>query len=233
MQATSETVTATISTPAPFRVGPFARECQVAHLIGRVVQHVYHPVTDIDFRSREHAQLERTLKAFLPILIEEELEFSTYCGALGMCIRYLPPHCSQGFDPCSLTTSSSLYALYIPPTIHHNPDSDENFQELEIVSTRVTELSQHLLSSADDVNILTMMSHFIPYALYQTAAIQLTLYRRSQNLIFQTNAESMIKILTCMSRRWQTAGEEKLHLVSYGVINQRHLTSEILDGTRA
>lgn len=94
-QATSETGTATISTPAPFHVGPFARECQVAHLIGRVIQHVYHPVTDVDFRSCERAQLERTLKAFLPILIDEELEFSTYCGALGMCIRYPYSHCPQ------------------------------------------------------------------------------------------------------------------------------------------
>lgn len=55
--------------------------------MGRVVQHIYHPVADLEFRSRERLQLESTLKAFLPILIEEELEFSCYCGALGMCIR--------------------------------------------------------------------------------------------------------------------------------------------------
>ncbi|KAL6691743.1 hypothetical protein J3F84DRAFT_161505 [Trichoderma pleuroticola] len=115
-QATSETATATISTPAPFHVGPFARECQVAHLIGRVVQHVYHPITDVDFRSRERAQLERTLKAFLPILIDEELEFSTYCGALGMCI-------------------SSLYALYIPLIARDELYNGWDLQNLEIVST--------------------------------------------------------------------------------------------------
>jgi hypothetical protein len=83
----SETITATISTSAPFSVGPFARECQVAHLAGRVVQHINHPVADLEFRSRERSQLECTLKAFLQILIEEELEFSSYCGSLGMCVR--------------------------------------------------------------------------------------------------------------------------------------------------
>ncbi|KAL7934932.1 fungal-specific transcription factor domain-containing protein [Trichoderma chlorosporum] len=192
---TSEAVTATISTPAPFHVGPFARECQVAHLTGRVIQHVYHPITDIEFRARERAQLERTLKAFLPILISEELEFSTYCGALGMCI-------------------SSLYALHISPTVCNNLGSDGIFYELEIVSTQVTQLSQHLLQSADDENVLTMMSHFIPYALYQTAAIQSMLYRRSQNFAFKTNAESMVKILTCMSKRWHCAGKKKLFISS-------------------
>ncbi|KAL7911364.1 fungal-specific transcription factor domain-containing protein [Trichoderma velutinum] len=186
--ATSEITAATISTPAPFHVGPFARECQVAHLIGRVIQHVYHPITDVDFRSRERAQLERTLKAFLPILIDEELEFSTYCGALGMCI-------------------SSLYALYIPPAIRNGLDNDWDFENLEIVSTQMAALSQHLVKSAEDESNLIMMSHFIPYALYQTAAIQLNLYRRSQNLTFKANAESIIQILTYMSRRWHTAAK--------------------------
>ncbi|KAL7803003.1 fungal-specific transcription factor domain-containing protein [Trichoderma afarasin] len=186
--ATSETSTATISTPAPFHVGPFARECQVAHLIGRVIQHVYHPVTDVDFRSRERTQLERTLKAFLPILIDEELEFSTYCGALGMCI-------------------SSLYALYIPPIVRNDLDNGWDFQNLEIVSTQMAALSQHLLKSAENVSNLIMMSHFIPYSLYQTAAIQLNLYRRSQDITFKANAESIIQILTYMSRRWHTAAK--------------------------
>ncbi|KAL6901142.1 fungal-specific transcription factor domain-containing protein [Trichoderma evansii] len=182
----SETITATVSTPAPFRVGPFARECQVAHLMGRAVQHVHHPVADPEFRSREHFQLEHTLKAFLPMLIDEELKFSSYCGALGMCI-------------------SSLYALYVPPTLHLNLNSESNFRNLEIVSTQMAELSQHLLRSADDENNITMMSLFIPYALYQTAAIQLNLYQRSRNISFKANAESIIEILTCMSKRWRVA----------------------------
>lgn len=88
MQIGSTTPTATISTPTPFHVGPFARECQVAHLAGRVVRHVYHPIQDSDFASCERDHLERTLKALVPILIEEELQYSTYCGALGMCLRY-------------------------------------------------------------------------------------------------------------------------------------------------
>ncbi|KAL7895535.1 fungal-specific transcription factor domain-containing protein [Trichoderma sp. SZMC 28014] len=183
---TSETITPTVSTPAPFRVGPFARECQVAHLMGRVVQHIYHPVADLEFRSRERFQLESTLKAFLPILIEEELEFSSYCGALGMCI-------------------SSLYALYIAPTAHFNENSDGDIHNLETISTQMTGLSQHLLKSAGNEDTLTMMSLLIPYALYQTAAIQLNLYQKSRNFAFKANAELIIEILTCMGKRWRAA----------------------------
>lgn len=107
--------------------------------------------------------------------------------------------------------SSSLYALYIPPVVRNDLDNSWDFQNLEIVSTQMVALSQHLLKSAENESNLAMMSHFIPYALYQTAAIQLNIYRRSQNIAFQANAESIIQILTCLSRRWHTAGQKRLH----------------------
>lgn len=54
-----------------------------------------------------------------------------------------------------------------------------------------------------------MMSLFFPYAIYQTAAIQLSLATRTQNVAFRISAESMVKILTCMSKRWHIAGKGK------------------------
>lgn len=111
------------------------------------------------------------------------------------------------FPPHSLTTSSSLYALYVSPAAHLNHSSEGDFHNLEIISTQMTELSQHLLKSADNKNTLTMMSLFIPYALYQTAAIQLNLYHRSRNFAFKANAELIIEILTCMSKRWRASGQ--------------------------
>lgn len=70
-----------------FEAGPFGRECQVAHLVGRVVQHVFEPVSDVEFLARESVQLERTLVAFLPVLVAEELKYYVYCSALSMCLR--------------------------------------------------------------------------------------------------------------------------------------------------
>lgn len=71
----------------PFRVSHFVRECQVSHLVGRVVQHIFSPISDGSFHEEEAAQLERTLLPLLRILAEEEVQFTNYCGALAMCFR--------------------------------------------------------------------------------------------------------------------------------------------------
>jgi hypothetical protein len=78
---------ATLATPSSVTLGQFARECQVSHLAGRVVRHVFDPTSDRDFQNDEAQQLERTLKAFMPILIAEEMQFSKYCCAIGICSR--------------------------------------------------------------------------------------------------------------------------------------------------
>lgn len=76
-----------LTTPSNVLVGPFARECQISHLIGRVLRHVFEPSSDSDFHLQEALQLERTLMAFMPLLIEEQTKFHYYCAALGMCSR--------------------------------------------------------------------------------------------------------------------------------------------------
>ncbi|KAK5263229.1 hypothetical protein LTR96_011350 [Exophiala xenobiotica] len=76
-----------LSTPSNIRVGPFARECQAAHLIGRVVRHVFDPATDATFQKEEAVQLEQTLNAFLPLLMEQETHFGLFCAAMGLCSK--------------------------------------------------------------------------------------------------------------------------------------------------
>jgi hypothetical protein len=85
-----------LATPTNITVGQMARECQVAHLTGRVVQHVFDPTSDPTFNAEEAAQLERTLKSFLPLLAEEDLKIGKYCGALGMCHRFVARHDLKG-----------------------------------------------------------------------------------------------------------------------------------------
>jgi hypothetical protein len=77
-----------LSTPATVTVGQLARECQILHLTGRAIRHAFDPTPDADFNSKEARQLERTLKAFLPLLANEELRIGKYCGALGVCNRF-------------------------------------------------------------------------------------------------------------------------------------------------
>jgi hypothetical protein len=76
-----------LDTPFNITVGQLARECQISHLVGHVVRHVFDPVPDPRFNAEEAIQLERTLKAYLPLLSNEELKIGKYCGAYGMCNR--------------------------------------------------------------------------------------------------------------------------------------------------
>lgn len=78
-------------TPFDASAGPFARECQVSHLAGRVVKHVFDPSSDFGFQKAEAVQLERTLNAYMPLIMVEEEKYGFYCAALGICCRYLRP----------------------------------------------------------------------------------------------------------------------------------------------
>jgi hypothetical protein len=77
----------TIATSADTAVGQMARECQVSHLAGRVVRHIFNPLPDSSFHSEEAVQLERTLNAFFPLLPDGRLRDGSFCGALGICQR--------------------------------------------------------------------------------------------------------------------------------------------------
>ena len=76
-----------LATPSGITVGQMARECQVSHLAGRVVQHIFSPTANTAFNNNAAIQLERTIKSFLPLLADEELEIGNYCGAFGICNR--------------------------------------------------------------------------------------------------------------------------------------------------
>jgi hypothetical protein len=83
-QVVTNTEKWTLATPSDVNVGQMARECQVSHLLGQVVRHIFDPTPDEAFHTNEAAQLERTLMALMPILIEEEFFYGKYCAALGM-----------------------------------------------------------------------------------------------------------------------------------------------------
>lgn len=92
---------ATLATPANITIGQFGRECQVSHLIGRVLRHAFEPTLDEAFHIEESSQLERTLMAFMPLLVQEELQFGRYCAALGICSREVERNLRQPFSTAS------------------------------------------------------------------------------------------------------------------------------------
>lgn len=76
-----------LRTPCETPVGPMARECQIFQVVGRLVRHVFDPSSDVSFQKAEALQLERTLKAFLPIVTMEEERHAFYCAAFAICTR--------------------------------------------------------------------------------------------------------------------------------------------------
>jgi hypothetical protein len=98
-----------LDTPFNITVGQLARECQISHLVGHVVRHVFDPVLDPRFNTEEAVQLERTLRAYLPLLSNEELKIGKYCGAYGMCNRYAVLW-SRTIGYCLMNTARSLYS---------------------------------------------------------------------------------------------------------------------------
>jgi len=66
-----------------------ARECQASQLAGKVIRHVFDPTPDAAFQEQEAVQLERTLMALMPLLVEEEIQFGNYCSAFGICTKYV------------------------------------------------------------------------------------------------------------------------------------------------
>jgi hypothetical protein len=79
----------TLETPFTTTVGQMARECQIAHLVGRAVRHVFNPTGEQNFDAEEAVQVDRAMNAYLPLLVEEELRIGKYCGAFGMCNRFV------------------------------------------------------------------------------------------------------------------------------------------------
>jgi hypothetical protein len=77
-----------MSTPSSVRVGPFARQAQVSHLVGLLLVHLRENENQA-FNVEESDQLARTLLAFSKLLPEETPQpWPRYCGAMGMCYGY-------------------------------------------------------------------------------------------------------------------------------------------------
>ncbi|RDW91880.1 hypothetical protein BP5796_01274 [Coleophoma crateriformis] len=75
-----------MSTPRNIRVGPFARQAQVSHVVNLLLFHLRNPPLDIE----EAEQIARTLRAFEKLLPQETPQpWPRYCGALGMCYTAL------------------------------------------------------------------------------------------------------------------------------------------------
>jgi hypothetical protein len=197
----------TLATPADTIVAPFARECQISHLIGRVLSHVFDPTSETDFHDQEALQLERTLLSFRPLLIEEQRHYDFHCSALGMCGRLSPPLVfPQSF--VSDIILSALFTLYESALLSGNLDNDSRIstlKSLEYISTQIFEFSEYLFRDLGKVKY-NMMSPFVPQSLYQAAIVQFRLWKQTNETRYKTALDSLKQILGHFNKRWLVAG---------------------------
>lgn len=83
----------------------------MSHLLGRVIRHIFDPVSDPNFNADEADQLDRTIRAFDRLLFDEKEDCRKYCGTIGMCNRFV----HSSFLKLTLTRSffSRLEVLFV------------------------------------------------------------------------------------------------------------------------
>ncbi|KAH9887479.1 hypothetical protein F4778DRAFT_429217 [Xylariomycetidae sp. FL2044] len=179
-----------LSSPSDVTVGQMARECQISHLVSRVAQNIFNPTKDDDFNAETAIQLERTLKAYVPLLSHEELKIGKYCGAYGMC-------------------NISLFLLYDFMSTQEAWSMPSGQQQL---SQRIEEVSSAVLAFAEiayrdrEGNYSPeVLSPYLCYAICQAAVIQYRHWERTGLSIYQGRMNLFRQILALFTQRWTVA----------------------------
>lgn len=154
-------------------------------------------------------QLERTLMAFMPLLIEEHTKFGLYCAALGMCTKCVSspstPILSSRRDA---DASSALFLLHDSALFSASTSPSYKtslLSSLHASSTQITEFSRHLFGDINAVDLETV-SPLIPHSLYQAAVVQYRLEKQSGEIRYRNGLESLKEILGHFGRRWCVGG---------------------------
>ncbi|KAF2670636.1 hypothetical protein BT63DRAFT_371622, partial [Microthyrium microscopicum] len=187
---------ATLYTSSDLSAGQFARECQVSHLSGRVIRHVFDPVHDADFRSEEAQQLERTLMAFMPLLMEDGAQFGKYC-------TFPIAH-----PDSPLTCIRALLTLYNSkwPDDGAGDASTEVLKAMEPISTAIVGFARQLFGVEEDIAI-DQLSPYIPTVFYQSAVVQLRLWDETGEDAYKDGLDFLKGVLLIFQKRWQISGE--------------------------
>lgn len=111
---------------------------------------------------------------------------------------------------CSIRIPSSLFTLYAAPLLrsqYRNLDENAALFAMEQLSERMAEISDYILGFAQDENKRFMLSPFVPYALYQTAVVELRLWKQKGESQHKERADRMAQLLRHFSKRWSIAGK--------------------------
>jgi transcription factor-like protein len=201
-----------LDTPFNVAVGQMARECQIAHLAGRVVRHVFDPIPDSSFSTEEAFQLERTLKAYLPLLANEELKIGKYCGAYGVCNRLVMRSLTGLRTTVDIGSNgySALFILYefmLSRNTENVFDRHQVLLSIEETSIRVLTFAEASYCEREENYPSEILSPYLPYSLCQAAIVQHRLWKQTGFPICKQRLDILKNILKEFTHRWMVACE--------------------------
>ncbi|KAH8821338.1 hypothetical protein F5884DRAFT_83780 [Xylogone sp. PMI_703] len=178
-----------MSTPSGIRVGPFARQAQVSHLLDILIMQLYDSERRRSLDTDEFGQLARTLTAFAMLLPEETPQpWPTYCGAMGMCYSALMMlhESQQKNDPDT---------EIIPPNAPESLQS--SLDRLVIISQRFNGQIRQIDTEA--------MSPFPPSSIAKAASAYTLLWRKTGDIRHRDAANALTEMVGHFSKRWTKA----------------------------
>jgi hypothetical protein len=191
---------------ADIRVSPFARECQISHLMGRVLRHVFEPTSDIIFHNQEYIQLENTLKAFFSLLMQEQNAYADYCAALSMCSWYISPNAF--IIVLSSNLNSATFLLYDSELLlnQHNEDTVNSIlRSMDVTANQLVEIASLLFTPIESTN-MDRLSPLVFYSIYQATSVHLRNWKLTKNKVHEENVNTLRALLGHINTRWRAAG---------------------------
>ncbi|KAF2448833.1 hypothetical protein P171DRAFT_353262 [Karstenula rhodostoma CBS 690.94] len=183
-----------LDTPSHVTLGQMARECQIAHIVGRLIRHMSNPTLDPNFNREEYHQIERTLWAYMPLLADEELKVGRYCGAFAIC-------------------NSALFILYefkLSKIDKADPDETRRIlQCMEDVSLRCITFAELSFTERTGSTLHEVHSLYCPYSLFQAAIVQYRIWKQNDDLNCKMRIDFMKNMLQEFARRWGYSCRDK------------------------
>jgi hypothetical protein len=224
-----------MSIEARSHVWPFARTCQAAHLLGRVVQHIgEHPsIPDHDFHYEEALQIQRAASAFLAMLQQEYSETPAekrhqLFGAVALCCSAL--HSLYDVHACMDTgviesggRNKGIRMEVQALAIEGYKRMSNTILDLADVSCPNHQTEQHLswyacrestlLTAIQEIAIavsthgLDRINPFVFNALYAAAATYAWYTRENGSEVHLASLNRLREVLHKLEPRWKVAGK--------------------------
>ncbi|KAG4412644.1 hypothetical protein IFR04_014215 [Cadophora malorum] len=192
----SQTQSLPLSTPSSVRVGPFARQAQVSHVLDILLMHLRDQNLTQRFDADSADQIAKTLTSFSMLLPEETPKpWPRYCGAIGMCYSAL----------MTLHESRPKNGLSIEFNRSDAPESLKSaLARIRRVSTKFNGFIEHVDCEA--------ISPFPPQSITKAAVIHYRLWSETSDVSHIESADSLLIMTRHFSKRWMNAAKHVARL---------------------